>query len=362
MTEKRKQISVKQLLNIYIIVVLSPLIRVVPSYAAQIGKQAGWLSPVVALLPILAVIFILDSVFKKYKSQSMAEIIEDIMTKPIGILIVFLYFLWSTVLAALYMRYDVERLTGSIYPNINFAFFIIFTLLQVAYALRADLTVIGRMSEVSMPIIFILFSFLVLLLLPLIRHDTILPISYHDAIPIIKASQGSSAILLYYFLLFFLCDQVNEKEKLKKQSITAAVTLTVGTVAMLIAIIGLMGSSVVKRVPVPFLVAVKQISIMNTIQNIESVAVAMWIMADFILIAAMITISLHILKTLFRLTTIKPLKNIYILLIYLLSLGISNNKMELETFSQSIMIPLNQVFGLIIPCILFATGKLRRKL
>lgn len=333
MLAKRNQISVRQLLCIYIIIVLSPLIRVVPSYAAEYGKQAAWLSPLVALLPTLIVIYILDSIFKRYKTESMTVIFEDIMSKPLGMLIVFFYFIWSTFLVALYMRYDVERLTGSIYPNIHFGFFIIFTLLQIAYALRTDLTVIARMSEVIMPIILILFTFLILMLLPMIRHDTILPISYIDVVPVIKASMGSSGIYLYYFLLFFLSDRLSYKDKLKKQSITTIIILVVSTTIMLIAIIGMMGSSV-----------------------------AMWLLADFILIAALIIVSLNIAKTLFKLKDIKPLQNIYILLIYILSLGISNNKMELETFSQYIMIPANHIFGLLIPMVLFATGKIRKKL
>lgn len=362
MPTKRNQISVRQLLCIYIIIVLSPLIRLVPSYAATYAKQAAWLSTLVALLPTLVVIYILDSIFKRYKTESMTVIFEDIMSKPLGMFIVFLYFLWSTILVALYMRYDVERLTGSIYPNINYVIFIIFTLVQIAYLLRTDLTVIARMSELIMPIIFILFAFLILLLLPMIRYDTILPISYTDTVPVIKASIGSSGIFLYYFLLFFLSDRLSHKDKLKKMSIQTMILLVVSSTIMLVAIIGLMGSSIVTRAPIPFLVAVKQISILNTIQNIESIAVAMWLLADFILIAALIIVSLNISKTLFNLKDIKPLQNIYILLIYILSLGISSNKMELETFSQYIMIPINHVFGLLIPMVLFATGKIRKKL
>ena len=362
MPTKRNQISVRQLLYIYIIIVLSPLIRLTPSYAATYGKQAAWLSAIVALFPTLVVIYILDCIFKRYKTESMTVIFEDIMSKPLGMLIVFLYFLWSTILVALYMRYDVERLTGSIYPHINYNIFIIFTLAQIAYILRTDLTVIARMSELIMPIIFILFTFLILLLLPMIRHDTILPISYIDTVPIIKASIGSSGIFLYYFLLFFLSDKLSHKDKLKKLSIKTIILLVASTTIMLVAVIGLMGSSVVQRAPIPFLVAVKQISIMNTIQNIESVAVAMWLLADFILITALIIVSLNIAKTLFNLKDIKPLQNIYILLIYILSLGISNSKMELETFSQYIMIPTNHIFGLFIPIVLFATGKIRKKL
>jgi spore germination protein KB len=342
--------------------VLSPLIRVVPNYAAKYGNQAAWLSPLIALLPTLIVIYILDSIFKHYKTESLTEIFEDIMSKPLGMLIVFLYFIWSTILVALYMRYDAERLTGSIYPNIHYIFFIIFTLLQIAYALRADLTVIARMGEIIAPIIFILFTFLILLLLPMIRHDTILPISYVDAVPVVMASRGASGIYLYYFLLFFLSDKISHKNKLKTQSIKTIIMLVAATIVMLISIIGIMGSSVVQRIPIPFLVAVKQISIMKSIQNIESIAVAMWLMADFILVSALIIVSLNIIKTLFRLSNIKLLQNIYILMIYILSLGISDNKMDLETFSQYIMIPLNHVFGLLIPIVLFATGKIRKRL
>lgn len=362
MAEKRGQISVKQLMYIYITVVMSPLIRLVPTYAASYGKQAAWLSPLAAFIPMLVIIYILNTLFKHYKTESMTYIFEDIMTRPLGMVIVFFYFVWFTLLTAVYVRYDAERLTGSIYPNISFVVFIALTLLQIAYVLRADLTVIARMSEVISPIIFILFTFLILLLLPNIRHDTILPVSYVDALPIAKASLGTSGIFLYFFALFFLSDKLSSKETLKKSGLTTISLLTIATTIMLISVIGLMGSSVVQRVPIPFLVAVKQISVLNTIQNIESIAVAMWILADFILISIFIVVSLNMLKTLLKLSDVKPLQNIYLLLVYILSLGVSVNKMELETFSRYILIPSNQIFGLVIPIILFATGKLRRKL
>ena len=91
-------------------------------------------------------------------------------------------------------------------------------------------------------------------------------------------------------------------------------------------VIGVLSSSLARRVSVPVLTVVKQISLMDIVENIEAIVVAIWIFADFTLITTLLVIVLNLIKSIFNLSDTKPLINILAVLIYYLSLGISLKK------------------------------------
>ncbi|MDF2535669.1 MAG: gerKB4, partial [Bacillales bacterium] len=127
-------------------------------------------------------------------------------------------------------------------------------------------------------------------------------------------------------------------------------------------VIGTLTSSVVQRIPFAFLVAVKQISILDTIEKIESIVVGVFIFSDFILLSVLIFVSLNIIKSLAKLNETKHLLNLFLVLVYFLSMGITINRFDLENFSVYFLIYINLTFGLIIPIILFIVGKIREKI
>ena len=206
-TDKGK-ISVRQLFFVFTIIISSPATRIIPRDAAAKAAQAGWVSPIVCIVPFILLIFIIDSIMKKYEGQSMSEIINTIMGKYLGGLIQVIYLLWAVLLLALYMRYYVERLTSSIYPNINNNVLLLLSLIPIAYMLRSGFTVIARMSEILLPFIGLMLVMLSFFLLPKVRPDTVLPVYFNDIVPIVKASFASTGILSYLFLLFFLSDKL----------------------------------------------------------------------------------------------------------------------------------------------------------
>jgi spore germination protein KB len=126
-------------------------------------------------------------------------------------------------------------------------------------------------------------------------------------------------------------------------------------------VIGVLSSSLARRVSMPVLTVVKQISLMDVVENIEALVVAIWIFADFTLITTLLVIVLNLIKSIFNLIDTKPLINILAVLIYYLSLGISARRFELEDFTNNLLMPLNITLGYGFPFILFALSKLKKK-
>ena len=360
MRTSRNKISVRQLFFVFTILVSSPATRFLPKYAAAKAAQAGWLSPVVCIVPFLLLLLIIDSLLNKYEGKSMSEIMVTLMGKYLGNLLLVIYLFWAVWLLALYTRYYVERLTSSIYPTVNNNVLIILTLVPIAYMLRSGFTVIARMSEILLPFIGTMLVLLSIFLLPAVRSDNLLPVYYNDIIPIIKASFSSTAIFGYIFLLTFLGGGLVNLKSFRTFGYIGAFVNISSLVLLMLITIGVLGSSVTERAPMSVLVTVKQITLQDTIENIEAIIVAIWIFADFTLISTFFVVTLNIVKSIFKLSDTKYLINIYAVLVYFLAMGICSSKFELEAFSNTVLLPLNISLGYGIPIVLYILSKLKK--
>lgn len=360
MRVSKDKISVKQLLYVFTIIVSSPATRFLPKYTAASAAQAGWLSALVSTIPFLILIFMIDSLIKDHEDQSMAGIISKVMGKHLGKLILIVYLLWTLWLSALYTRYYVERLTSSIYTTVNNNVLILLTLIPIAYMLRSGFTVIARMSEILLPFIGAMLVMLAAFLLPKVRPDNVLPVYFNDIMPIMKGSLAITSILVYLFLLFFLSDKLVNKKSFKTFGYIAAYVNISSIMLVTFITIGILGYTVAMRAPLPVLITVKQVSLMDTIENIEAVIIAIWIFADFTLISTMFVVMLNLLKSLFNLSDTRFLINTLAILVYFLSLGISSTKFELEEFSNILLMHVNLSMGFAFPLLLFSVSKLKK--
>ncbi|MDF2558497.1 MAG: gerKB4 [Bacillales bacterium] len=356
------KISLRQTFLIFIVLACSPIIRYTTGYSAAKARQAAWLAPLPAVITLFIMLFILHSIFKKHTDKSMMEVIYEIFGVWVGKIIVFFYFLWSLLLITIYLRYDVERLIGSAYPGIPMYFILLITLLVIAYILPKGITNIGRMSEILFLVIMFAFVILCLCMIQNIRMDSVLPVSTKEVLPILQGSMVTTAIGSYFFLMFFIGEFINDKAKLLKSGISTIVFFILFSAVIVFEVVGTLTSSVTQRIPFAYLVAVKQISILDTIEKIESIVVGVFIFSDFILLTVLIFISLNIIKSLSKLKETNHLLNIYLVLLYLLTLGLTINRFDLETFSMNFLVYINSTFGVIIPIILFIVGKIRKKI
>jgi len=360
MKTEERNISVRQLLFVFTVIVSSPATRFLPKFAAAKAAQAGWISPILGTVPFILIIFIIDSILKKYKGQSMSEIISNLMGKYLGKLVLAIYLLWSVWLSAMYTYYYADRLTSSIYTHVNNNILIIIILILIAYVLRSGFTPIARMSEILLPFIGAVLVMLSIFLFPKVKADNVLPIYFNDIVPIINGSFASLSILSYLFLMFFLFDRVVNLKSFKFFGYIAAYINISSLMLITFITIGVLGNSIAERAPMPVLITVKQVSLMDIIENIEAIIVSIWIFADFVMISAFIAISLNLIKSIFKLADVKPLINILAILIFFLAMSICTSKFELEEFSNKLLIPINVTLGYGFPVVLFILSKLRK--
>lgn len=356
-----KKISIRQAAFLFLTIIFTPSVRLIPAYAAQRAKQAAWLAPTVAVVMLILLSLIWQALYRKYKDCSLMDIYSDITGSFIGKILMAIHLIWIVLLTALYVRYFAIRLVGSIYPNVSMSIFMISILIVIAYTLRFGLTTLARLNEIVLPLLAGAFYILIILMLPDIKVEFLTPISYRSILPVFNASIGTMGILAYFSFLFIIGDKINNKEKIKKAGISVSLFLLVALMAIIAVTLGVFSYSIVQRTQLPFLIAVKQISLFNTLEKIESIVVAFWVISDFVLISLFTLFTLHILKSLFNLSDTKPFISIYLIFIYILSMFLANSAFEIQKLSEDFIIPVNIALGFVLPVVVFFIGKARKR-
>ncbi|HPD01133.1 MAG TPA: endospore germination permease [Acetivibrio sp.] len=358
----KDKISIRQAMFLFLTVIASPAIRLVPVIAAQTAQEAAWLAPIVAAVILFLNVLVWNRIYKKYKNDSLMHIYSDIAGKFIGKLLSIIYFLWATLLVCVYVMYFAVRLVGSIYPDTNPSIFIISILVLVVYLLRYGLVTLARLNEIVFPMFAVTFLIIFIMLMPYLQVIFLGPVTYKSILPVINAGIGISGLSSYYTFLFVLGDKINNKESIKKIGIQTTIFILVNQILLIVMTLGSFSYSVIKRSQLPLLLAVKQISLFNTLEKIESVIVAGWVFSDFVLICFFSIIALKILKSLFGLSDERHLAKIFMVLIFFLSLYLSSTIFELERLSSYVLIPGDFILGFIVPVIMLAVGKIRKKI
>ena len=362
LTEKSK-ISTHQVLIMFALTVLSPAIRLFPSICALGGGAAGWIAPVISVAAPLIALAVLHALFKSGKPGSLADAFDMSLGRIAGRILLALYLVWTVILFLVYVRYYAERIVSSLFPNTNPDFFIITMLALVLFVARGELKYLARFSEIALLIFAVVFALFFASLLPTFKAENVLPVTYHDALPVMRSSYPIVSIFGYITLFFFFGDYVKDKRDIRKRGVPAVLLLAGFTALMLLLVIGSLGPDAASRMPLPFFKVSKLINIMQSFDRFEAVLLSVWVVADFILIAVFAFLIMNIAKKLFALPEAKHLASPIAMLGYAGGILIATSRFELEKFSESYAAhAVNLAFCIGIPAAALAIGKLRRRL
>lgn len=362
MLASKEKVSTRQATILFLMAVYSPGIRLFPTITAKIGERAGWLAPILSVLPFICLVYIMQALFKCQKNANLSDLIIEIFGNILGRVVILLYFIWFMVLLGLYVRYFAERFLTSLIPNTPMEFFTLTILAVSFYAVRGGLVSLIRATEFNFMSFTVIFVILFLLSLTNVEIINLLPVTHYDILPVAKSTYSILGIWAYYTFIFFFADKINDKEHIRRFGLQGAVFLVIMGVMLLIQTIGVYGYTIIQRISLSYFAVIKSISIFDTIERIESVTLAFWVIVDFVIIAFFMYIIMCIVKSFFRLSGTKSMASPIAVFAFIFSAYIAQNRFELENFSNHIGIELNIFFGFGIPLILLVVGKLRKKI
>lgn len=326
-------------------------------------EQAGrdmWISPMWGSLSGFLTVWIAYRLNRFYPSATLIQCSQHILGRLLGKAVGFFYLFLYLYVGGTTLRQYGDFLVGAFLNYTPLLMVMGCLALASAFAVRAGLEVLARLSDIFTPIMILLWLIIVLLLLPELEIKQMLPILEDGIKP---SLQGSVAILnlnsLYFFifsLLPFVVDRQNGLKWGMYSVLAATLTLVMTNLAAL-----LLFGSITGNFVYPVMNAARYISYADFFENLEALVMAIWIGGTFIKVGL-----IHYLLAMdtahwLDLSDYKPLALPMGLLLTCFGIWLTPNLPELTRFLGVINPYIGAIFYILIPVALLVIAALRNE-
>jgi len=357
-------ISRRQFLSICFIALLSPVMRRVPSYSVKYAGTAAWLAPLAALVPCALCCWVICwFLSKREEHEGLGDIILRALGNGFGKVVLAIIALWLIFFGGTVVRFGVDRLRTTIYPDIKPTGFSILMFLSLLPVTMGELRALARLSSVFRPVIILMLSLIFIFVLPDIHPENLLPVSRLDVMPLLTSVPHNVNIASSGLFFAFLMDRVERREGSSFPALAgfgagmfACITLVIVTT------VSTFGAMLTEKFSNPFFAMVRNISILGTVERIEAIIAGLWVVVDFIMAASLFSIIVTLLFLIFPGIDRRLAGLLSVALPAVVCLSIPSNIFKLEELGLG-FIPISGAVVLFV--IIFGAGfigKIRRKI
>ncbi|MEW9673439.1 endospore germination permease [Ammoniphilus sp. 3BR4] len=331
-----------------------------PGITFLYAKQDLWLSPIWGSLSGFLVVFIVYQLNKLYPGETLIQYSQHILGRILGKVVGFVYLFFYLTNAGGLLREYGDFIVGAFLQKTPLLMVMGCLAIASAFAVRAGLEVLARLSNMFVPILFLLWLVIVLLLLPELEVKYMFPILEDGIMPSLRGSVAPLAWNTLFFFMSSLLPFLKEREEGRKWGmftvLVVMATLVITNLATILLFGGITGSFLY-----PVMSAARYISYADFFENLEAVIMAIWIGGSFIQLGLYYYILVLDTSQWLKLSDYKPLALPFGLLITLFGIWATPN---LPEFSQSVSVTFPFVAGtffLVIPAALLLIAILRNR-
>lgn len=277
------RISPLQLSFLAITVVIATADVFLPAFVAQDAQKDSWIAVIIGTITSIIITNILLVLALRYPDKTLIQYSCDILGKPLGKVIGFLY-----IYHFLFVAWAVTRELGEIFvtsfnPNAPELLFSIVVIVFAAYAVLSGIEVIARVNEIFFPIGMFVLVFIAILNIPNLNFKNFLPVFYEGYKPSLKGGILIQAWMIETVILLQFIPFTEYKQKTRKyltlSLVALSISLEVGVLT--IAVFGKLTSKLL----FPALEYVRYARLGPYIQNLDISIMVVWIAGMFIKIA-----------------------------------------------------------------------------
>ncbi|MBO0960476.1 endospore germination permease [Neobacillus sp. MM2021_6] len=327
------------------------------------AKQDLWISYMIASFLGVFIVYIATKTALLYPKHSLVQFSRLLLGKWLGTLIVIAYLIqWFSVIGNILREFSDFTITILLPTTPPWALNLTMLLLLIYVTYVGGIEGIGRCSEVFGPIIIISVIMLVVLSIKDFDTQNIMPIFIDSGIPSIW--KGTLIPLAFFgesVTMLMLVSFMNEPQKAIKSAVwgIAISAFTVCIVSLCVLLV--LGPEISAKLRHPTFDVVSYISVMDFVQNIEIIAVLVWILSVFIKLSLYFFLACYGAAQLFNIKNWRKLIWIAAPLFFILAQLYPNSSYTfgyMKTFWVYYALPINMVG---IPLLLLAIGSLRKK-
>jgi spore germination protein KB len=261
------------------------LITISPT--ATQAMQDTWISYLLAAAAGLLIVLVASKAGSLRSGQTILEYGKSTPGKWLGIVLIVNYLIqWYSALGNLLLEYAEFAIDILLPTTPSWLFYISILLLAIYVVYAAGIESIGRCSEVFGPIIVSTVLLLVILDIPSMNAERLLPVYFDSGM--LSIMKGSLYPLSFFGESAFMLMILTFAEQPKKSIVWAmgAYTMSVSLVTIVVlSVLMTLGPVITAKQRYPAFDTISFINVMNFIQNLEIVAILIWILSVFIKIS-----------------------------------------------------------------------------
>ena len=295
---KGDRIDGHQLAVLTFISLLSPLMRILPGASVALGGGTAWLSPLPALAAGGILVWILGALLRgATPGRGLDDMALLALGPVIGRVFCVISALWLTFYAGFIARAGAERLLSTLYPAGNTAVLIVFTLLAAVIAASGAVRSLAGTAEVFLPMLVLILAVVVLAAGADVNLRYLLPVTYLDAGGIALGAIPIFDVMALTVFFLFLRGYVEPCPAIKRRRFPTMTALALTALAVLMVTVGTVSADMVPNLQNAFFVVIRNVQLLGVIERVEAVVIAVWVVTDFTMLAALLTIASRIWRT-----------------------------------------------------------------
>ncbi|MDB5055481.1 MAG: spore gernimation protein [Bacilli bacterium] len=362
MIEKGK-ISAFQMGVIMYPTILATAILLVPAITAKHAGRDLWLSPIWASLIGFLVVFVAFRLNKHYPNMSIIEYSEQILGRTLGKLLGFVYLCFYLHMTGIVIREYGDFIVGTFLDRTPITVVMGTMVLVCAFNVRGGVEVLGRTAQMFVPILIVIFVGVVILLIPDLHPQNMLPVMEHGLKPSFMGSVVPQGWFSEFILISFLLPFVTDREKGMKWGMISVLIVMLTILITNIASLFLMGE-LTATFTYPVMVAARFISIADFFEHLEALVMAIWVVGTFVKISMFYYVIVIGAAQWLKLSNYRPVTLPIGFLLILFSIWLAPSLQDLvhflSTSSPFYLLTFQTVIPILLLCIAFIQKRLKR--
>lgn len=373
-----KSISRRQMLALTFVAMLSPFLRLIPRQVAAAAGRAAWLSPWTALPVLLALIAVLAALLKCAPGQGLARVSCRVLGNGPGKAAMVIWSLWLCLHSGFLLRSGADRFIGTIFPDSDPWIFVIVMALLALVAGLGEMKTLARAAEIFRPPLLIVLLLALAIAAGTVRPEFLFPVSPEEAA---RSVQGgvmvADTLCIVAVLAAFLAGYEEGDAPFFPSFARFTAWSCLLACAICVAVIGVCGATLTRQLTYPFFSVVRDLTVFQTVQRFEALVVGLWVLPDFVLVSMELHIAADQLMLAFEKTpredtsvggfegAVKRRNKLVWLCVAVMTAAavlIARDAGQLAVWAFTLVPAVNLSLCFGYPLLLFAVGKLRRKL
>ena len=280
------RISIGQMVIILVLTLIGVGILTLPRELAEIVGTDGWLALLAGGIAAMVIAFLHGYIIKLFPNEDFFEILRLTLTKPIAYLISIFLCLYFIGNVALITRLYEKVIKTVLLPRTPGQVIVITMLLVVIYLVRVGIEPMARLSNVLFPFTVVLVTILFALTSVEVDFSELRPFFQASPMDLLEASNVVIFSLLGFELLLIFGTHLREPEKAAKIGPIAVGLVVVFYLLLNVSVLGNFGEKQIKNLIWPTFNVFKTIEFPGAfIENVEVVAMSIWILSIFMTLA-----------------------------------------------------------------------------